>query len=127
MLVTRRICGPAAVQGAGHAALAGLAAGAVGAGVGVAVCLAAHEPAVRHVVSLAGVLDLHAAYDQHLSNDAVVEFLGGTPKQVTDHYRDAEFANIALKSYVLDVGKSLDAQQFSCDILRRNAGYGGLG
>jgi len=41
VLVTRRICGPAAVQGAGHATLAGLAAGAVGAGVGVAVCLAA--------------------------------------------------------------------------------------
>jgi putative peptidoglycan lipid II flippase len=41
VLVTRRICGRASVQGAGHAALAGLAAGAVGAGVGVAVCLAA--------------------------------------------------------------------------------------
>ena len=41
VLVTRRICGRAAVQGAGHAALAGLVAGAVGAGVGVAVCLAA--------------------------------------------------------------------------------------
>jgi len=41
VLVTRRICGRAAVQGTGHAALAGLVAGAVGAGVGVAVCLAA--------------------------------------------------------------------------------------
>ncbi|HKS73566.1 MAG TPA: alpha/beta hydrolase, partial [Terriglobales bacterium] len=41
----------------------------------LAVCLAAHEAAVKHVVSLAGVLDLQAAYDQHLSNDAVVEFL----------------------------------------------------
>ena len=30
-------------------------------------------------------------------------------------------------SYVLDVGKSLDAQRFSGDILRRNAGYRGLG
>ena len=39
MLATRRICGRAAVQGTGHAALAGLAAGAVGAGVGVAVYL----------------------------------------------------------------------------------------
>lgn len=40
VLVTRRICGRAAIQGTGHAALAGLAAGAIGAGVGVAVCSA---------------------------------------------------------------------------------------
>ncbi len=40
LIVTRRICGKAAVQGVGHAALAGLAAGAVGAGVGIAVSLA---------------------------------------------------------------------------------------
>jgi putative peptidoglycan lipid II flippase len=38
--VTRRICGPAAVRGAGHATVAGLAACAVGAAVGVAVSLA---------------------------------------------------------------------------------------
>jgi hypothetical protein len=38
--VTRRICGPAAVQGAGHAALAGLVACAAGTAVGVAVSLA---------------------------------------------------------------------------------------
>ncbi|HTX25681.1 MAG TPA: lipid II flippase MurJ [Streptosporangiaceae bacterium] len=37
---TRRICGSAAVRGVGHAALAGLTAGAAGAGVGVAVSLA---------------------------------------------------------------------------------------
>jgi putative peptidoglycan lipid II flippase len=40
VFVTRRICGQAAVQGIGHANLAGLAAGAVGAAVGVAVTLA---------------------------------------------------------------------------------------
>jgi putative peptidoglycan lipid II flippase len=38
--VTRRICGPAAVHGAGHAALAGLAACAAGTAVGVAISLA---------------------------------------------------------------------------------------
>jgi putative peptidoglycan lipid II flippase len=38
--VTRRICGPAAVRGAGHATLAGLAACAVSAAVGVGVSLA---------------------------------------------------------------------------------------
>jgi putative peptidoglycan lipid II flippase len=40
IFVTRRICGPAAVHGSGHAALAGLAACAAGATVGLAVCLA---------------------------------------------------------------------------------------
>jgi putative peptidoglycan lipid II flippase len=40
VIVTRRICGKAAVQGSGHAALAGLAACAVGTAVGVAVSLA---------------------------------------------------------------------------------------
>jgi putative peptidoglycan lipid II flippase len=40
VFVTRRICGPAAVQGTRHAALAGLAAGAAGAAVGAAVSLA---------------------------------------------------------------------------------------
>ena len=40
VFVTRRICGPAAVQGARHAALAGLVACAAGTAVGVAVSLA---------------------------------------------------------------------------------------
>ena len=39
-VVTRRICGRAAVEGTGHAMLAGLAAGVAGAAVGVAVSLA---------------------------------------------------------------------------------------
>jgi hypothetical protein len=40
VLVTRRICGRAAVEGTGHAMLAGLAAGVAGAAVGAAVSLA---------------------------------------------------------------------------------------
>jgi putative peptidoglycan lipid II flippase len=40
VLITRRICGKAAVQGVGHAALAGLAAGAAGSAVGVALSMA---------------------------------------------------------------------------------------
>jgi putative peptidoglycan lipid II flippase len=40
VIVTRRICGPAAVEGFGHGMLAGLAAGAAGSAVGVAVSLA---------------------------------------------------------------------------------------
>jgi len=60
------------------------------AGAQLALCLAAHEASVTRVVSLAGVVDLERAYKLHLSNDAVVEFLGGTPRDVPDHYREAD-------------------------------------
>jgi acetyl esterase/lipase len=56
----------------------------------LALCLAAHEPGLKAAISLAGVVDLQRAYELHLSNDAVVEFLGGTPKAVPDHYREAD-------------------------------------
>jgi acetyl esterase/lipase len=56
----------------------------------LALCLAAHEPTVTRVVSLAGVVDLQRAYQVHLSNDAVVEFLRGTPAEIPDHYREAD-------------------------------------
>ena len=56
----------------------------------LALCLAAHEPNITRVVSLAGVVDLKRAYQLHLSNDAVVEFLRGTPGEVPDHYREAD-------------------------------------
>jgi len=55
----------------------------------LALCLAAFEKSVTCVFSLAGVLDLLRAWELHLSNDAVVEFLGGTPAQVAEHYREA--------------------------------------
>jgi putative peptidoglycan lipid II flippase len=41
VIATRRICGRAALQGVRRATLAGLAAGAVSAAVGVSICLAA--------------------------------------------------------------------------------------
>jgi acetyl esterase/lipase len=56
----------------------------------LALCLAAHDPSVKRVVSLAGVVDLQQAWELHLSNDAVVEFLGGTPKTVPEHYHEAD-------------------------------------
>lgn len=56
----------------------------------LALCLAGHEPSVTRVVSLAGVVDLQRAYKLHLSNDAVVEFLRGTPTEVPDHYHEAD-------------------------------------
>ncbi|HEY3972698.1 MAG TPA: alpha/beta hydrolase fold domain-containing protein [Candidatus Sulfotelmatobacter sp.] len=60
------------------------------AGAQLALCLAAHEPSVTRVVSLAGVVDLRRANQLDLSNDAVVEFLRGTPGEVPDHYREAD-------------------------------------
>jgi acetyl esterase/lipase len=56
----------------------------------LALCMAAHEPSISRALALAGVLDLDRAYQLHLSNDAVVEFLGGTPKTVPEHYEEAD-------------------------------------
>jgi acetyl esterase/lipase len=56
----------------------------------LALCLAAHESSVKAAISLAGVVDLQRAYQLHLSHDAVVEFLRGTPPEVPDHYREAD-------------------------------------
>src|SRR5438270_4729711 len=55
----------------------------------LALCLAAHQRSLRGALSLAGVVDLRRAWELHLSNDAVVEFLGGTPAEVPEHYREA--------------------------------------
>jgi len=62
----------------------------------LALCLAAHEPSLQAVVSLAGVIDLERAYQLHLSNDAVVEFLHGTPMEVPDHYREANPMSLSI-------------------------------
>ncbi len=56
----------------------------------LALCLAAHEPSIRRVISLAGVVDLRRAFELRLSHDAVAEFLGGTPKRVPKHYAQAD-------------------------------------
>jgi hypothetical protein len=42
------------------------------------------------VISLAGVVDLQQAFDLHLGDNAVVGFLGGTPSDVPEHYREAD-------------------------------------
>lgn len=62
----------------------------------LALCLAAQE-VVRAAVSLAGVVDLQRAYELHLSHDAVREFLGGTPQEVADHYREADPMRLGIK------------------------------
>lgn len=66
------------------------------AGAQLALCLAAHEAGVKAAISLAGVVDLQRAYQLHLSNDAVVEFLGGTPAEMGDHYREADPMKLAI-------------------------------
>ena len=43
----------------------------------LALCLAGHEPSIKRVISLAGVVDLQQAWELHLSDNAVVGFLGG--------------------------------------------------
>jgi acetyl esterase/lipase len=62
----------------------------------LALCLAAHETGVTRVIALAGVVDLERAFQLHLSNDAVVEFLRGTPQEVPEHYREADPMNLAI-------------------------------
>jgi acetyl esterase/lipase len=64
----------------------------------LAFCLAAHESSVRNCISLAGVLDLRRAFQLHLSNDAVVEYLGGTPEQVPERYRGASPMELEIPS-----------------------------
>jgi acetyl esterase/lipase len=56
----------------------------------LALCLAAHEASIRNAIALAGVVDLKKAFTLRLSNDAVVEFLGGKPDAVPEHYREAD-------------------------------------
>lgn len=62
----------------------------------LALCLAAHESSLKKVISLAGVVDLQQAWEQHLSDNAVVAFLGGKPSEVTEHYREADPMQLAI-------------------------------
>ena len=56
----------------------------------LALCLAGHETSLQRAIALAGVVDLKKTFALHLSHDAVVEFLGGAPEEVPDHYREAD-------------------------------------
>jgi len=62
----------------------------------LAICLAGHEKPSLGAISLAGVLDLQQAWGLHLSHDAAAEFMGGTPKQVPEHYHEASPFELAL-------------------------------
>jgi acetyl esterase/lipase len=63
----------------------------------LALCLAAHEPTLMGAVSLAGVVDLQRAFELHLSNDAVVEFMGGEPSEVAEHYHEADPMQLSIR------------------------------
>ena len=67
------------------------------AGAQLALCLASHEAQLAGAVSLAGVIDLQRAYELHLSNDAVANFLGGTPNELADHYREADPMRLSIR------------------------------
>ena len=47
-------------------------------------------------MALAPVSDLRRAYDLHLSSDAVVEFLGGTPYEVPQRYSEASALDLPI-------------------------------
>ena len=63
----------------------------------LALCLASRLKGFRGVVSLAGVCDLRRAWELKLSNNAVGEFLEGSPDEVPEHYREASPIEIAIK------------------------------
>lgn len=52
-----------------------------------AACSVVRRP--RLAVSMGGVVDLYECHAQHLSRDAVVELLGGTPDEVPERYAAA--------------------------------------
>jgi acetyl esterase/lipase len=52
----------------------------------LAVWLSAEIPDLRGAVSLGGVVNLKRAWELHLSNDAVLELMGGTPQEVPERY-----------------------------------------
>lgn len=79
------------------------------AGGALALWLAARDRGIRGVASLAGVVDLHRAWELHLSNDAVVELLGGTPQQVAEHYAEADPVRLTVRARQLLIHGSEDS------------------
>lgn len=89
---------------ASHFALAGHSAGGA-----LALWLAARDHNIKAVASLAGVNDLHRAWELHLSHDAVAELLGGTPEQVSEHYTEADPMKLSIKARQVLIHGSQDA------------------
>jgi acetyl esterase/lipase len=91
MIASPQPKGPSSAVDLNRVVVAGHSAGGQ-----MALCLAAHERSVTRAISLAGVLDLRRGWELHLSNDAVVEFLGGSPNEVPEHYREASPAELPI-------------------------------
>ena len=62
----------------------------------LALCLAGREQQLKGAISLAGVVDLKRAWELHLSKDAALEFMGGTPQQVPEHFHEASPITVAI-------------------------------
>jgi len=52
----------------------------------LALWLASSTKMITSAISLAGVVDLRRAWELHLSNTVVADFLGGSPEEVPDRY-----------------------------------------
>jgi acetyl esterase/lipase len=87
----------------------------------LALCLAAHEPSVTRVLSLAGVLDLRRGWELRLSNNAVSAFLGGSPSEVPDHYREASPAQQSIRGATQKVVHGTDDTEVPYEISRSYA------
>lgn len=87
----------------------------------LALCLAAFEKNVTRAFSLAGVLDLRRGWDLHLSNDAVSEFLGGSPADVPEHYREASPADRSIPQAVQKVLHGTADQDVPYELSKRYA------
>lgn len=92
----RALLNSKALGGAPHLDFDRLCIAGHSAGGQLALCLAAHERSIKRVISLAGAVDLRRAWELHLSNDAVSDFLGGSPPQVPDRYRQASPAELRI-------------------------------
>jgi acetyl esterase/lipase len=88
----------------------------------LAVCLAGHEKSVTRLFSLAGVLDLRRGWDMHLSNDAVADFLGGSPTEVPEHYSEASPAELAVPQAVQKLVHGTRDDSVPYEIAKRYAG-----
>ena len=97
------------------------------AGAQLALCLAAVEPSIKHVISLGGVVDLQRAWKLHLGNDAVAEFLGGPPSKMPENYSEASPADLRIGAkQVLLHGTNDDSvpYELSANYVKRKKGSG---
>lgn len=97
------------------------------AGAQLAFALAARESSACRAISLAGVLDLQRAFELHLSNDAVLEFLSGDPEEVPERYREASPYELKIAAKQIIIAGSEDdtvPPEISRDYVRQKQAAG---